>query len=213
MTCPALTWSPDRAVIFVSRPSTCDCSVAERLDLMVATYSLLCGTGASETATVCTGIACIPPAAGGGAAFLQPASASPKKTQLIPTIRFNAVVLACFSFSRAYPAGTPVCPGFFTTRDCGIDLTAQPACLPVSRNRDSRRAREKSFKGASLSDGRRQGIVANYSPSMHRCCSKARAPSQSEREMPDVSLECAPPRFEFKNAVRTRFTLASLELT
>ena len=35
-------------------------SVAERRDLMVATYSLLCATGASVTAAVCTGSPCIP---------------------------------------------------------------------------------------------------------------------------------------------------------
>ena len=44
----------------VSIPLTCGSSVAERRDLMVATYSLVCGTGASVTATVCTGMACIP---------------------------------------------------------------------------------------------------------------------------------------------------------
>jgi hypothetical protein len=64
---------------------------------MVATYSLLSGTGASETATVCTGMARIPPAAaaGGAAFFWHPQTASPKATQVNPITRFKAVTLAC----------------------------------------------------------------------------------------------------------------------
>jgi len=66
-TCPDFTWSPEATLISVSRPSTCGCMVADRLDLMVATYSEPCGTGAMVTATVCTGMACMPAPAGGAA--------------------------------------------------------------------------------------------------------------------------------------------------
>jgi hypothetical protein len=66
--------------------------VAERRDLIVATYSLLCGTGARDTATVWTGMACIPAAAaaGGAAFFWQPQIASPKTTQVEAIMCFKA---------------------------------------------------------------------------------------------------------------------------
>jgi hypothetical protein len=69
---------------------------------MVATYWLLCATGASVTATVCTGMACI----AAGAAFFcwQPEAAKPISTkQLTPRMRFNAVCL-----TRSF-----LCPGRF----------------------------------------------------------------------------------------------------
>jgi hypothetical protein len=67
---------------------------------MVPTYSLDCGTGASATVTVCTGIACIPPAAGPAGFFWQPVAASTRSTkQPIPEIRFNSFFLT-LSFSR-----------------------------------------------------------------------------------------------------------------
>ena len=71
--------------------------MAERRDLMVATYSLLCGTGAMETVAVCTGMACIPAPAGGAAAFFwQPLAASPTTTaQPILRMRFKTVVVTC----------------------------------------------------------------------------------------------------------------------
>src|SRR5665647_2261894 len=64
---PSFTWSPERIRIFVSNPLTRGTRVAERRDLMVATYSLLWATGANVTAAVCTGNPCIPAAAGGNA--------------------------------------------------------------------------------------------------------------------------------------------------
>ena len=48
---------------------------------MVATYSLLCATGESATAMVCTGIACIPAAAGAAGFFWQPVAAKPNKNK------------------------------------------------------------------------------------------------------------------------------------
>jgi hypothetical protein len=62
---------------------------------MVATYSLLCGTGESVTVAVCTGMPCIPAPAGGGEAFFwQPVAAKPAVTrQMNPRIRFNALIL------------------------------------------------------------------------------------------------------------------------
>src|SRR4051812_10747237 len=79
---PEVTRSPERTVMPASRPSTCGCRVAERRDLMVATYSLLCGTAGRETGTVCTGIG--PPAArppGGVSCVWQPQTANAKTTQ------------------------------------------------------------------------------------------------------------------------------------
>ena len=69
--------------------------MAERRDLMVATYSLLCGTGERVTVAVCTGIPRIPAPAGGGAAFFsQPAAAKQTATrQMNPRLRFKALIL------------------------------------------------------------------------------------------------------------------------
>ena len=48
---------------------------------MVATYSLLCATGAIVTVTVCTGKACGPPPPGAAAGFFwQPLAANPART-------------------------------------------------------------------------------------------------------------------------------------
>ena len=75
-------------------PLTCGSSVAERRDLMVATYSLDCGTGASVTATVCTGMACIPAPAAAAGFFWQPVAANPRSTkQPNPNMRFKALFL------------------------------------------------------------------------------------------------------------------------
>jgi hypothetical protein len=65
--------------------------VAERRDLMVATYSLDWATGESATDMVCTGIACI--AAGAAGFFWQPVAANPNKTKPVPIKRFNALFL------------------------------------------------------------------------------------------------------------------------
>src|SRR6185437_12911191 len=59
-------------------PSTCGLSVAERRDLMVATYSSELGTGEEETVMVCTGRAWNAGAA--EAAFLLPQAVSPRQT-------------------------------------------------------------------------------------------------------------------------------------
>ena len=64
---------------------TCGSTVADRLDLMVATYSLLCATGARVTATVCTGRPCIPAPGGAAGFFWQPVAASP--INIIPPIK------------------------------------------------------------------------------------------------------------------------------
>jgi hypothetical protein len=64
--------------------------VAERRDLMVATYSLDCATGASVTATVCTGMACIPTALDAAGFLSQPTIASIKITiQPVVKMRFK----------------------------------------------------------------------------------------------------------------------------
>ncbi len=69
--------------------------MAERRDLMVATYSLDCATGCSATVTVCTGMACIPAPAAAAGFFSQPVTANPSsKKQPIPTICFNSLFLA-----------------------------------------------------------------------------------------------------------------------
>jgi hypothetical protein len=67
---------------------------------MVATYSLLCATGDSLTATVCTGNPCIPaPVAGAGAGFWQPAATNPATIKDIhPKSLFNTLILTEFSF-------------------------------------------------------------------------------------------------------------------
>src|SRR5438067_8860089 len=57
-TCPARTWSPDFTRIFVSEPSTCGWILAERRDLIVATYSSVRGTAARLMTSVFTGMAC-----------------------------------------------------------------------------------------------------------------------------------------------------------
>ena len=44
--------------MFVRLPSTCGLRVADRRDLIVATYSSDCGTGEDATVIVCTGRAC-----------------------------------------------------------------------------------------------------------------------------------------------------------
>jgi hypothetical protein len=68
--------------------------VAERRDLMVATYSLDWGTGAIVTAAVCTGIACIPAASGAAGFFWQPVAANPRRIkQPVPKIRLKALFL------------------------------------------------------------------------------------------------------------------------
>src|SRR3954468_8862731 len=104
---PDLTRSPERTVMAVRRPSTWGCNVAERRDLMGATESLLWGTGASETATFCTGMARIPPpaaaAAGGAAFFWQPQTASPKTIQVCPIKRFKTITLTCCIRCAASP--------------------------------------------------------------------------------------------------------------
>jgi hypothetical protein len=53
--------------------------VAERRDLIVATYSLLCGTGCIATITVCTGRPCIAGLAGAAGFFWQPVAANPTR--------------------------------------------------------------------------------------------------------------------------------------
>jgi hypothetical protein len=53
--------------------------VADRRDLMVATYSLVCGTGCIATVTVCTGKPFISGPAGAAAFFSQPVAANPTK--------------------------------------------------------------------------------------------------------------------------------------
>jgi hypothetical protein len=62
---------------------------------MVATYSLLWGTGDKVTVAVCTGIPCIPAPAGGAAAFFsQPAAAKQTATiKMNPILRLNALIL------------------------------------------------------------------------------------------------------------------------
>jgi hypothetical protein len=71
---------------------------------MVATYSLLCGTGAIVTAAVCTGIACIPAPAGAAGFCSQPTATSPARTrQPIPKLRLNTLIL-----TRSF-----LCPGSF----------------------------------------------------------------------------------------------------
>ena len=80
---PAFTWSPDRTWIAVSDPLTWGCIVAERRDLMVATYSLVCATGAMATVAVCTGRPCIAGPAAAAGFFWQPVAASANARQLI----------------------------------------------------------------------------------------------------------------------------------
>src|SRR5262249_19160019 len=57
-TWPARTRSPDFTRIFVSMPSTCGWMLAERRDLIVATYSSVRGTGERLTVSTFTGRAC-----------------------------------------------------------------------------------------------------------------------------------------------------------
>ena len=73
----------------VSGPLTCGCSVAERRDLIVATYSLLCATGAMATVTVCTGRPCIAGPAAAAGFFWQPVAASARVKQLIKKVRIH----------------------------------------------------------------------------------------------------------------------------
>jgi hypothetical protein len=72
---------------------------------MVATYSLLCGTGDSVTVAVCTGMPCIPAPVGGAAACLwQPAAAKPTRTiPNIPTLLFNALILNESFLNESFP--------------------------------------------------------------------------------------------------------------
>jgi hypothetical protein len=69
--------------------------VAERRDLMVATYSLLCGTGARVTVAVWTGMACIPaPAATGAGFFWHPVAERPIRIrELTARLCFKALFL------------------------------------------------------------------------------------------------------------------------
>ncbi len=53
---PLVTCSPECTAMSVKLPSTCGFIVADRRDLMVATYVSLTGTAVSVTVCVCTGI-------------------------------------------------------------------------------------------------------------------------------------------------------------
>ena len=68
--------SPECTRIAVSSPLTCGINVVERRDLIVATYSLLCATGAMATVTVCTGSPCGPAPAAAAGFFSQPVATS-----------------------------------------------------------------------------------------------------------------------------------------
>ena len=78
-TWPAFTCSPECARISVICPLTWGDIVAERRDLMVATYSLLCGTGCIATVTVCTGRPRIAGPAAAAGFFWQPVAANPTR--------------------------------------------------------------------------------------------------------------------------------------
>jgi hypothetical protein len=98
----------------VSMPLTWGRMFAERRDLIVAMYSLLCATGCSETAIVFTGIACIPaPCAAFGCSFWHPATARHIKRELIPKkVRFKSEPLASLFFTAQS-----------ITHECSIHVT------------------------------------------------------------------------------------------
>ncbi len=78
-------------------PLTCGLMVAERRDLMVATYWSDWGTGWSATVRVCTGRACMPAPAGCcGWAYSQPATppaSRSDKAGMMKVISFHSCVL------------------------------------------------------------------------------------------------------------------------
>ena len=59
---PGFTLSPERTLMAVMKPSTCGCTLVERRDFTVPTYSVVWGTARSASVTTSTGIGGGPPA-------------------------------------------------------------------------------------------------------------------------------------------------------
>ena len=87
---PGFTLSPERTLMAVMKPSTCGCTLVERRDLTVPTYSVIWGTARSASVTTSTGM-------GGG----PPTCACRRQADAASTTSTASAALRFFMSSRA----------------------------------------------------------------------------------------------------------------